>query len=137
MSRSLGTKPEAKHDNYLDAKRNENIINLNIFGGKVYKERVKRFWYTASVFDLLQQWKGNFPVVDTAANVLLLVIVGVHSIPLVIKKQTKKNHTEIESGTGAEWYTEAFCHNSFLSGFKSSRHAAKEVAHVAVWTSCT
>lgn len=56
----------------------------------MYKERVKRFWYTASVFDLLQQWKGNFPVVDTAANVLLLVIVGVHSIPLVIKKQTNK-----------------------------------------------
>lgn len=95
----------------MDAKRNENIVNLNIFGGKVYKERVKRFWYTASVFDLLQQWKGNFPVVDTAANVLLLVIVGVHSIPLVIKK--KKNTQKLslaheQNGTQKPFVTTHF-----------------------------
>lgn len=57
-------------------------INLNIFGGKVYEEGVKWFWYTASVFDPFQQWKYNFPVVNTAANVLLLVVVRVHSITL-------------------------------------------------------
>lgn len=105
---------------YLD----ENMINLNIFGRKVYKERVEGFRYTASVFDLLQQWKDNFPVVDTAADILLLVIVGVHTIPLVIINR------EIEPGTVAGWYTVAFV-MSFLDGFKSSTDTAKEVATVA------
>lgn len=48
----------------------------------MYEEGVKRFWYTASVFDPFQQWKYNFPVVDTAADVLVLVVVRVHSITL-------------------------------------------------------
>lgn len=60
----------------------DNSVYLNIFGGKMYEEGVKRFWYTASVFDPFQQWKYNFPVVDTAADVLVLVVVRVHSIAL-------------------------------------------------------
>lgn len=51
----------------------------------MYEERFKGFWYTASVFDPFQQWKYYFPVVDTAADVLLLVIVRVHTITLGYK----------------------------------------------------
>lgn len=64
-------------------------INLNIFGGKVYEEGVEWFGYTASVFDPFQQWKYKFPVVNTAANVLLLVVVRVHSITLCHQTQKK------------------------------------------------
>lgn len=60
----------------------DNSINLNIFGGKVDKEGIKWFRYAAPVFDPFQQWKYNFPVVYTATDVLLLVIVRVQSIPL-------------------------------------------------------
>lgn len=56
--------------------------NLNIFGWKVYKKGVERFWYTTPIFDPFQQWMYDFPVVDTAADVLRLVIVRVHSITL-------------------------------------------------------
>lgn len=56
--------------------------NLNILGWKVYEKGFERFWYTTPVFDPFQQWLCNFPVVDTAADVLLLVIVRVGSITL-------------------------------------------------------
>ena len=62
--------------------KNRNSINLHIFGGEVYEERVERFWYTASVFDPLQQRKNDLPVVDAAPDVLLLVVVRVHAIAL-------------------------------------------------------
>ena len=57
--------------------------NLNIFGGKVLEERVEEFGYAASVFDAVQQWKDNFPVVDTAADVVLLIRERVHCFTLV------------------------------------------------------
>lgn len=41
----------------------------------MYEEWVKGFRYAASVFDLVQKWEDNLPVVDTAADVLLLVVV--------------------------------------------------------------
>lgn len=46
-----------------------------MFGGKVNEEWIWWFRYVAPVFDLFQQWQNKFPVVNTAADVLLLVIV--------------------------------------------------------------
>lgn len=57
-------------------------INLNIFGVEVNEERLEWLWYAASVFDPFQEWKDRLPVVDTATNVLLLVVVRVHAITL-------------------------------------------------------
>lgn len=56
--------------------------DLNISGRKVYEEGVEGFGYTASVFDPFQKWQDNFPVVDTAADVLLLVIVRINYVTL-------------------------------------------------------
>lgn len=63
-------------------KEKPNSIYLNILGVKVHEEGLKWFRYAASVFDLFQQGKYNFPVVDTAADVLFLVVERVHSITL-------------------------------------------------------
>ena len=57
-------------------------MNLNIFRGKVHEEGLEGFGYATSVFDLLQQWEGDFPVVHTPTDVLLSVIVGFRSITL-------------------------------------------------------
>lgn len=91
---------KTKYPQYHLIKAHQNkSINLNVFGGEVYEEGVKRFWYTASVFDPFQQWKYNFPVVDTAADVLLLVVVRVHSISLgyltCIKERKSACHTSL------------------------------------------
>lgn len=67
---------------HMTKEKIDNSVNLDIFGGEVYEEGLKWFWYTASVFDPFQQWQNDFPVVDTAADVLLLVVVRVHSITL-------------------------------------------------------
>lgn len=48
----------------------------------MYEEGVEWFGYTASVFDPFQQWEDNLPVVDTAADILLLLIVRIYSITL-------------------------------------------------------
>lgn len=50
-------------------------MNLNVFRGKVYEERVEGLRYTASVLHSLQQRLDNLPVVETAADVLLLVVI--------------------------------------------------------------
>lgn len=48
----------------------------------MYEEGVEWFGYTASAFDPFQHWEDNLPVMDTSANVLLLIIVRVHAITL-------------------------------------------------------
>lgn len=48
---------------------------LNMFGWKVNKEGIRGFGYVAPDFDLFQQRQNKFPVVNAAANILLLVIV--------------------------------------------------------------
>lgn len=48
----------------------------------MYEEGVEWFRYTAPVFDPFQEWQDNVPVVDAAADVLLLVIIGLYSITL-------------------------------------------------------
>lgn len=79
----LGTKCVHPSPRFYIIKANKECgINLNILGLKVHEEGLKWFWYTASVFDLVQQRTYNFPVVDTAADVFLLVVVRVHSITL-------------------------------------------------------
>lgn len=60
----------------------------------MHEEGVKWFWYTASVFDLLQQRKHNFPVMNAAADVLLLVVVRVHSITLCYQTQIFEHQGE-------------------------------------------
>lgn len=62
---------------------NRKCNNLNVFGWKVYEKGVERFRYTMLIFDPFQQRMYDFPVVDTAANVLRLVIVRAHSIALL------------------------------------------------------
>lgn len=61
-----------------------------MFGGKVNEERIRWLRYVAPIFDLFQQWQDKFPVVNTAADVLLLVIVWFLVITLQFK-HTQQN----------------------------------------------
>ena len=59
------------------------------------EEGVKGFWYASPVFDLVQERKSSLPVVDTTANVFLLVIVRVHLHAL--RKQIWFNEDYVKS----------------------------------------
>ena len=65
------------HATQASALTNDNkiIIYLDISVGEMNEEGVKGFWYASPVFDLVQERKRSLPVVDTTANVFLLVIV--------------------------------------------------------------
>lgn len=58
------------------------IVNLDIFGRKVHEEGFEGLGYTPSGFDFLQQGENSSPVMDAAADVFFLVVVGVHAITL-------------------------------------------------------